>query len=63
MRFLHIQNWLRTKKAWCYTKLIGRDFGSIGKNSIIIPPFHSNDVIWIDVFRPSNRCKLDNVLH
>jgi acetyltransferase-like isoleucine patch superfamily enzyme len=42
--FLGFQNWYKQSKARVYTYLIRGDFGGIGKRSLIMPPFHSNDV-------------------
>ena len=44
MSYLKVQNWFKLKKAQLYTRLIKPDFGNIGKNSLIYPPFHSNNV-------------------
>ncbi len=43
MSFLGFQRWLDLKKARTYTRLLRGDFGSIGKNSLIYPPFHSGN--------------------
>ena len=43
MSFVKIDNWLRNKWAGIYTALLRRDFGHIGKGSIIVPPLHTND--------------------
>lgn len=43
MGFLKVQNWLKIKKSQAYTKLLKKDFGSMGKASLIIPPYHSYD--------------------
>ena len=43
MGFLAFERWLTDRKARVYTRLVGREFGSIGDRSIIYPPFHSNN--------------------
>ena len=44
MDFLKIQNWWKAKKGWLYTALIKGSAGKIGKGSIVMPPFHSNNI-------------------
>ena len=44
MGILRIQNHCKKLKAGLYTRLIRRDFGAIGKGTLIFPPFHSQDV-------------------
>ena len=44
MGFLQFQKYYKKKRAQLYTALIRRDFGHIGAQSLILPPFHSNDV-------------------
>jgi acetyltransferase-like isoleucine patch superfamily enzyme len=43
MAYLKLQNWFKLKKAQAYTSLVLSDFGSIGKGTLIYPPFHSNN--------------------
>jgi acetyltransferase-like isoleucine patch superfamily enzyme len=43
MSFVKIKNWLRNKRAEIYTALLRRDFGRIGKDSVIYPHLHTND--------------------
>ena len=65
MSFVKTKNWLMNKRAEIYTALLSRDFGHIGKGSIIFPPLHTNDpsgvyigdgvqvwdASWIDTFK------------
>lgn len=43
MPFMHIQRWLCRHKDSIYTRLVRSDFGSVGRGSVIHPPFHSNN--------------------
>ena len=44
MGFLKLQNSFKHRKAKFYTWLLKSDAGGIGKNTIIQPPFHSNNI-------------------
>jgi acetyltransferase-like isoleucine patch superfamily enzyme len=44
MGFFTLQKWWKNKKNKLYTFAVKTDFGSIGKNSRICPPFHSGNV-------------------
>lgn len=44
MNFLKIQNWWKARKGRIYTGLIRSSAGSIGKGSIINPPFRSGNI-------------------
>jgi acetyltransferase-like isoleucine patch superfamily enzyme len=50
MAILKLQNFLKHKKARLYTWLLRGDAGSIGKNSLVHPPFHSGGIktLYID---------------
>lgn len=43
MSFVKMKNWLRNQRAVIYTALLRRDFGRIGKGSVIYPALHTND--------------------
>lgn len=43
MSFVKTKNWLRDRRAEVYTALLRRDFGRIGKGSVIYPSLHTND--------------------
>ena len=43
MGFLSLQNWLGLKRDQLYTHLVRRDFGSLGRLSLISPPFRSDN--------------------
>lgn len=74
MGFLKFQNKYKTAKAKFYTWLLKRDLGGIGKNSMIVPPFHSNDLSglfigndcgiwdggWIDAVKSYGSAKFDS---
>ena len=49
MSFLNLQRWFNLKKARAYTRLLRSDFSSIGKNSIVYPPFHSGNASNISI--------------
>lgn len=42
--FLKIKNWWRSRKMKFYTSLLRSSTGSIGKNSLICPPFQSFNI-------------------
>jgi len=43
MGFLAFERWRKHKAAQVYSWLARGDFGSIGRGSVIYPPFHSNN--------------------
>ena len=44
MNFLKLKSWIKQKKGRTYTSLLRSSAASIGKGSIIYPPFHSNNL-------------------
>lgn len=55
MGYFKIQNWFKNKKAAIFTRLIKGDFGAIGKDTLIYPPFHSNNASQIYI---GNKCMI-----
>ncbi|MCK5820371.1 MAG: acyltransferase [Bacteroidales bacterium] len=46
---MKFKNSYRFKKAKFYTWLLKKDLGSIGKNSVIYPPFHSGNISEVNI--------------
>ena len=76
MSFLKFQNWAKLKSAKLYTRMIRKDLASMGKNTLLYPPFHSNNLSqlhigdncqvhagsWIDCVRAHGGVKHDALI-